>query len=168
MMATRSDSNLMQDWNSEPFEWLMVDSKVMEAREMGCKVLEGLQSNQKVLVILDDYTKFYGINEVVEKEEWKNIVIAYTPPNTRPLETPLRGHSCVTRKVRYELARCIGPRYANSVKIIYGGRVKEGHAVRLLAENWVDGFLVNTSTFTDEIAQLEETFTKNVEAKSAS
>jgi len=85
-----------------------------------------------------------AVKKVIDKEQWKQIVIAYEPIwaiGTGKVATTQQAQE-VHAAIRAWLAEAVSQEIAEETRVIYGGSVNEKNCGELAKEKDIDGFLV--------------------------
>ncbi|KAL7718760.1 Triosephosphate isomerase [Entamoeba marina] len=126
----------------------MVADKTKVALNAGLKVIAciGETESQRIAneteKVVSEQLK--AISDVLTKEDWKNVVIAYEPVwaiGTGKTATPEQAQE-VHQFIRQWLEKNIDKNVSDATRILYGGSVNNGNCNALAKKVDIDGFLV--------------------------
>ncbi|ERF71517.1 Triosephosphate isomerase [Endocarpon pusillum Z07020] len=125
-----------------------IASKTKSAIEQGIGVIlccgESLEEREKGTTVDVVTRQLDAVNKMVDKEAWKNIVIAYEPIwaiGTGKVATTEQAQE-VHAAIRDWLSKSVSSEAAENTRIIYGGSVSDKNCRELAKEKDIDGFLV--------------------------
>lgn len=125
-----------------------IASKTKSATDHGVGVIlccgESLEEREKGTTVEVVTRQLDAVNKAVDKEAWKNIVIAYEPIwaiGTGKVATTEQAQE-VHAAIRDWLSKSVSSEAAENTRIIYGGSVSEKNCRELAKEKDIDGFLV--------------------------
>jgi len=105
---------------------------------------ESLEEREKGTTVEVVTKQLEAVNKAIEKDHWKQIVIAYEPIwaiGTGKVATTEQAQE-VHAAIREWLAKSVSPEAAESTRIIYGGSVSDKNCGDLAKQSDIDGFLV--------------------------
>jgi len=97
-----------------------------------------------------------AVVDVLEKENWSKIVIAYEPVwaiGTGKVATTAQAQQAQA-DVRSYIASAVSPAAANDIQILYGGSVNAKNCKELAKQQDVDGFLVGGASLKPEFVEI--------------
>jgi len=125
-----------------------VAKKTLTAVKGGIGVIlccgESLEEREKGTTVEVVTRQLEAVNKAVEKDHWKQIVIAYEPIwaiGTGKVATTEQAQE-VHAAIREWLGKAVSPEAAEETRIIYGGSVNEKNCRDLAKQSDIDGFLV--------------------------
>jgi triosephosphate isomerase len=137
-----------------------VANKTAHALSVGLKVIlcigETLQDREAGQTLEVCYEQLRAVQDVISKEDWANIVVAYEPVwaiGTGVTATPEQAQE-VHQAVRKWLMTNLSAEIAEATRIIYGGSVKSKNAAGLIACEDIDGFLVGGASITADFIDI--------------
>jgi triosephosphate isomerase len=149
----------------------VVAKKTKRSLDLGLHVIfcvgETLQQREagQTLAVLTRQTQ--ALAALTDQQYWTQVVIAYEPVwaiGTGVVATPAQAQE-THQKLRQWIARNVGTKVADSVRIIYGGSVNAKNCGELLALPDVDGFLVGGASLKPEFGTILRSALGGGEAK---